>query len=255
MPTSEEIKKNTFQKIISEIKEKPYYQDDAVCIYNCDCREILPQIPDKSIDLVLTDPPYGLNMKMSGGTWGIKFKHSDMKDWDYLVSQELLDIIVAKAEHSIIWGGNNYVLPPSRCWLAWDKTQKLDSLADFELAWTNYDKPCKSWTERRNHATNGNEHPTQKPITLMTWCILQANKPNLILDPFLGSGTTAVCAKKLGRKCIGIEIEEKYCEIAANRCRQSVMPLEIPQTKETTQQDFQGDCRSLCRSGSGCKLK
>lgn len=221
----------TLEQIISGIKEKPYYQDSAVVIYNADCRDILPQIPDKSIDLVLTDPPYGLNLKMQGGTWGIKFKHGDMKNWDYLVEQNLIETIVSKGINSIIWGGNNYLMLPSRCWLAWYKTQQLDTLADFELAWTNFDKPCKSWTEKRNHAENGNQHPTQKPISLMTWCILQSDNPLTILDPFLGSGTTAVCAKKLGRKCIGIEIEERYCEIAANRCRQSVMDLTVPKAK------------------------
>lgn len=206
---------------------KSYYQDDAVYIINADCREVLPKIPDKSIDLVLTDPPYGLNVLMQGGTWGIKFKHGDMKDWDWLVEQELIDIIIRKGTNAIIWGGNNYIMPPSRCWFLWDKLQKLDTLADFELAWTNFDKPSKSWTERRNHATNGNQHPTQKPISLFKWCILRANDPQSILDPFMGSGTSVIASKELNRRCIGIEIEEKYCDIAAKRCSQSVMKLEV----------------------------
>jgi DNA modification methylase len=138
----------------------------------------------------------------------------------------LLDKIITLAPVSEIWGGNNYYLPPSRCWLSWNKTQILETLADFELAWTNMDKPCKSWDERRNHAENGNQHPTQKPISLLKWCVLQAdNEPDLILDPFLGSGTTAVACKTLGRKCIGIEISEKYCEIAAKRLSQGVFNL------------------------------
>jgi DNA modification methylase len=209
-----------------------YYYDDAVYIINADCRDILPLIPDKSIDLVLTDPPYGLNTKMQGGTWGIKFKHSDMKDWDYVVGQCLIDAIIQKGTNAIIWGGNNYVMPPSRCYLAWDKTQKLGTLADFELAWTNFDRPCKSWQERRNHAENGNEHPTQKPISLFKWC-LQFTNGELILDPFMGSGTSLRASKEIGRKCIGIEIEEKYCEIAAKRCSQTVMNLEVETSKET----------------------
>ncbi len=125
-------------------QDKLYYVEDGIAIYCADNREILPLFEDKSFDLVLTDPPYGLNVLMQGGTWGIKFKHGDMKDWDYLVEQSLIDTIIAKASHSIIWGGNNYTMPPSRCWLTWDKLQKLDTLADFELAWTNFDKPCKA---------------------------------------------------------------------------------------------------------------
>ena len=203
---------------------KPYYQDEWATIYCGDNRVILPELP--KADLVLTDPPYGLNLKMQGGTWGIKFKHGDMKDWDYLVEQSLIDSIITKATHSIIWGGNNYIMPPSRCWLAWDKLQKLDTLADFELAWTNFDKPCKSWTEKRNHAENGNQHPTQKPISLMKWCILQSGDIQTILDPFMGSGTTLVASKELDKKAIGIEISEAYCEIAKKRLSQSVMRLE-----------------------------
>jgi len=203
---------------------KWYYSDKYVAIAHADCREILPQLP--KVDLVLTDPPYGLNILMQGGTWGIKFKHSDMQDWDYLVEQDLIDRIILKGESAIIWGGNYYVMPPSRCWLAWDKLQKLDTLADFELAWTNFNKPSKSWTERRNHAPEGNLHPTQKPISLMKWCILQAGEVSSILDPFMGSGTTLMASKELNHHCIGIEIEEKYCEIAANRCRQMVFDLQ-----------------------------
>lgn len=206
------------------ISDKIYYQDEWATIYCADNREILPELP--KADLVLTDPPYGLNLKMQGGTWGIKFKHGDMKDWDYLVEQSLIDSIITKATHSIIWGGNNYIMPPSRCWLAWDKLQKLDTLADFELAWTNFDKPCKSWTEKRNHAENGNQHPTQKPISLMKWCILQSGDIQTILDPFMGSGTTLVASKELDKKAIGIEISEAYCEIAKKRLSQSVMRLE-----------------------------
>ncbi len=209
--------------------DKLYFLDkeSGIAIYCADNREILPLFPDKSFDLVLTDPPYGLNLLMQGGTWGIKFKHGDMKDWDYLVDQSLIDLIITKATHSIIWGGNNYIMPPSRCYLAWDKLQKLDTLADFELAWTNFDKPCKSWTEKRNHADGGNQHPTQKPISLMNWCILQAKEAQTILDPFMGSGTSLVASKELNRKCVGIETEEKYCEIAAKRLSQSVMKLDV----------------------------
>ena len=217
----------TFDEIIAKLP-KPYYEDlkSGIVIYCADNRDILPLIPDKSIDLVLTDPPYGLNTKMAGGTWGIKFAHSDMKDWDYLVDQSLIEAIISMSTNAIIWGGNNYVMPPSRCWLSWDKTQKLDTLADFELAWTNFDKPAKSWKEKRNHAENGNEHPTQKPISLIKWCLLFGGG-DIILDPFMGSGTSLVAAKELGRECIGIEIEEKYCEIASKRVSQEVMRMEV----------------------------
>lgn len=89
-----------------ELPEKNiYFKDGSTVIYCADCKDILPYFEDKSFDLVLTDPPYGLNVLMQGGTWGIKFKHGDMKDWDYLVDQALIDLIITKAQFSIIWGG------------------------------------------------------------------------------------------------------------------------------------------------------
>jgi len=98
-------------------------------------------------------------------------------------------------------------------------------MADFEMAWTNIDMPGKAWEENRN-PDGKRKHPTQKPMSLFRWCIqLDKKTPKIVLDPFMGSGTTLRAAKDLGRKAIGIEIEEKYCEIAAKRLRQEVLPL------------------------------
>lgn len=201
----------------------PYYDDgNGIQIYCGDCREILPQL-DVKVDLVLTDPPYGLNTKMQGGTWGAAYRRGDMLRWDYLMADDDFQKVISYGENQIIWGGNNYTLPPSRCWLVWVKPP-FPTLSDVELAWTNMDKPAKYYKAIR--ISQANKHPTEKPIGLMKWSITQANNANLILDPFLGSGTTAVAAKILGRKCIGIEIEQKYCEIAVERLRQSVMRLD-----------------------------
>ena len=197
----------------------PYYDHKGIQIFHGDCREVLPTLP--KVDLVLTDPPYGLNNKMQGGTWGIKYKLGDLMAWDYKVEQELIDRIIQQGTEAIIWGGNYYMVPPSRCWYSWEKIQRLATLADFELAWTSYDKPSKSWHGSRNDDLH--IHPTQKPIRLILWCINQDANANTILDPFAGSGTTLVAAKQLGRRAIGIEIEEKYCEIAAKRLSQEVL--------------------------------
>ena len=202
---------------------KPYYQDESVTIYHGDCRDIMPELP--KVDLVLTDPPYGLNTKMNGGSWGNTASNPDEFHWDYLVEQKLIDEIISYADVSIIWGGNYYKLPLSRCWLGWNKSQKMYSVSDFELAWTNMDKPSKLWEESRN-SDGERQHPTQKPLSLMKWCILQVkDEPNIILDPFMGSGSTLRAAKNLNRQAIGIEIEEKYCEIAVRRLSQEVLPF------------------------------
>jgi site-specific DNA-methyltransferase (adenine-specific) len=209
---------------------KPYYQDDAVTIYHGDCRLILPELPQ--VDLVLTDPPYGIADIWKGGVghgWGKARQEQSLRNqWDKEPpSSELIKDIVSKAKLSIVWGGNYFNLPLSRCWLIWNKPERGFSLAEAELAWTNADNVVRVCDANRSDANR--EHPTQKPLYLMKWCLelVWAKLAMTILDPFMGSGTTLVASKTLNRKCIGIEIEEKYCEIAAKRCSQSVMKLEV----------------------------
>jgi site-specific DNA-methyltransferase (adenine-specific) len=203
---------------------KTYYDHAGITIYHGDCRDILPSLPQ--FNLVLTDPPYGHGSKWQGGTWGAAAIYSqDAMRWDAeKFPDEHLGIIVNAGKICIIWGGNYYSLPPSRCWLAWDKVQKIPTMADFELAWTNLDQPSKSFTECRNPDGGGmpREHATQKPLSLFKWCINFLSEGN-VLDPFMGSGTTLRAAKDLGRRAIGIEIEERYCEIAAKRLSQEVL--------------------------------
>jgi DNA modification methylase len=110
----------------------------------------------------------------------------------------------------------------TRGWLSWGKTSLMPTLADFELAWTNLDRPAKCWTGDRN-PDGKRQHPTQKPLQLFAWCLAFFPDSRLVLDPFCGSGTTLRAAKDSGRCAIGIEIEERYCEIAAERCRQEVL--------------------------------
>ena len=199
---------------------EPYHVEDAGIIYCADCRDILPHLP--KVDLVLTDPPYGHGDKWAGGTWASNPIYAEAFKWDANpVNYELLRQIIERG-NAIIWGGNYYPLPPSRCWLAWEKKEKMDTLADFELAWTSFDRPSKLFKKNRNPDGKRN-HPTQKPLALFKWCINFSKIADIILDPFLGSGTTAVAAKELGRKFIGIEISEEYCAISVKRLRQGVL--------------------------------
>jgi site-specific DNA-methyltransferase (adenine-specific) len=204
---------------------KPYYNDErsGIKIYLGDCREILPHLP--KVDLVLTDPPYGLGDRWTGGTWGSNPMYGDAKKWDIRLNDAELLQIVKHGKESIVWGGNYYQFPPCRGFLSWIKIPAMETMADLEYAWTTFDRPAKAFTETRN--SNGKRiHPTEKPLSLISWCI-QQNKfwdiGNSIIDPFMGSGTTLRAAKDLGRKAIGIEIEEHYCEIAAKRCQQEVL--------------------------------
>ena len=211
---------------------KPYYQDRYVTIYHSDCREILPQLP--KVDLVLTDPPYGrdeIKNNPSRGKLAIS-KDYGLGEWDKKPADiGLLNMIISKAQHSIIFGGNYFELPPSGCWLVWDKDNQGNDFADCELAWTNFDTAVRKYLWRWNgmlqepsHPKDYRCHPTQKPSGLFSLIIADYSKEgDLILDPFLGSGTTCYCAKKLNRFSIGIDTEERYCEMSAKRCCQEVM--------------------------------
>ena len=201
---------------------KPYYDDgNGIVIYHGDCRSILPHLP--KVDLVLTDPPYGIGELMKGGSWGGAQKYEDMRRWDILPSAEAIAAVKDKGSVSIVWGGNYFSFPPSRCWLVWDKQNAVPTTASCELAWTNMDRPVRRFSWPVGFHANG--HPTEKPLELIAWCIEESRTIGTILDPFMGSGTTLRAAKDLGRKAIGIELELKYCEIAVERLRQGVLPL------------------------------
>lgn len=120
---------------------------------------------------------------------------------------------------AIIWGGNYFDLPPSRCWLVWNKPERNFTLAEAELAWTNIDAVVRVFDAPRSDV--GREHPTQKPLALMRWCIAKLPRAETILDPFMGSGTTGVAAVNLGRRFVGIEREPKYFDIACRRIEQA----------------------------------
>lgn len=199
----------------------PFYDKDGITLYCGDNREILPELG--RFDLLLTDPPYGHGDRWQGGTWGAAEMYKDAMKWDTETpSEETMAAVIASSDIGIVWGGNYFRLPPSRCWLSWEKSSRMDTLADFELAWTSMDRPCKAKREDRN--PNGKRvHPTQKPLSIFQWCLTFAPDAKTIFDPFAGSGTTLVAAKLEGRRAVGIEISEDYCRIAVERLRQGVL--------------------------------
>lgn len=209
---------------------KPYYEHGGIAIYHGDCREILPEI---SAAVLLTDPPYGLNDNWhdSRSTGNGKSRLWDSApEWDKeCIDQDLLNNCIRPTREAVIWGGNYYALPPSRCWFAWDKCQSFHG-AEFELAWTNLKIANRMFRMSRidayvNCINERKSHPTQKPVQLMEWCLTHLTA-GVVLDPFMGSGTTLVAAKNKGRKAIGIDIREQDCETAAKRLSQEVFDYE-----------------------------
>lgn len=189
-------------------------------IINADCLDILKQLPDKCIDLVLTDPPYGINVgeEKEHNGWVAYGK----QEWDKKrPSEEIFKEILRVSKNQIIWGGNYFadLLPTSQGWLVWNKGQRDFSLADGELAWTSFDRALRIFDYSRAKALqDGKIHPTQKPLQLMQWCLEKGSKEgNLVLDCFSGSGTTAVACHNLKRRFICVEKDFDYWKASCKR--------------------------------------
>jgi len=197
----------------------------AATLHLGDCRDVLPTIG--AVDAVVTDPPYGIDYGRGGSFqashgWG---KWRENVAWDaQRPEREIFDAILACSKAQTIWGANYFsdYLPPSMRWLVWDKGQRDFSLADCEFAWSSEQKAARIFQYPRAKALlDGKEHPTQKPIALMKWCIELLGKADTVCDPFMGSGTTGVAAVQMGRKFIGIERDEGYFDIACRRIEQA----------------------------------
>jgi len=248
---------------------KPYYEDERVTIYHGDCRDILPTLPDNSVDLVLTSPPYNVGIDYGGGREGDKIDLASYRELGEGVLGESTRLLVSGGRLCLEIGGSGRNFPLSWLWQDIAYKHRLGLFSEIvlehrktnETAWGSWLKPDNVYTIPNFHLlyvfykevatkrgagtdlvatefsewTRGrwniqwrihNSHPSSFPESFAVRCIkLFGHTNDVILDPFLGSGTTAYCAKKLGRKCIGVEIKERYCEIAANRCRQMVMDL------------------------------
>lgn len=178
-----------------------------------DCLKVMPLLG--RVDAVVTDPPYGLGKRMQGGTWGAQDHNSGFLRWDLKAEQSWIDAILAMQVPTIIWGGNYFQVPASRCWLMWNKVNAVPTMADFEQAYTNLDRPSKRIDLNVGRVEYG--HPTQKPLALMEWCLGFIPEARSILDCFAGSGTTLVACQRMGRNGIGIELDPDYFAIACKR--------------------------------------
>lgn len=204
----------------------PYYQDDLVTLYLADCREFMP-----SADVVVSDPPYGNEFHPVRGRY--KAIVGDGEAFDPAP-------ILALGLPTVLWGANHYAsrLPDSPSWFIWDKRGDVASnlQADVELAWSNLGGPARLVRQYWNggsgkHAervaegqAKGSFHPNQKPLGVMRWVISRC-PDGVILDPYAGSGSTLIAAKSLGRRAIGIEIEARWADRAAQRLSQEVLEL------------------------------
>jgi len=232
LPTAETRGGCSLQRLVS--RPSPYYDQDGITIYCGDNRTILPLLDD--YDLLLTDPPYGigadknLRANKQHGKAAAPSRDYGKGEWDNSPPPAwVLQMAMAKAQWQILWGGNYYGLAASKCWLVWDKENGNNGYADCELAWTNLDMAVRRikyrWAGMLQENMAEKEiryHPTQKPVPVMEWCI-GWTEAQTICDPWMGSGTTLIAARAKGRKAVGIEINEQYCEAAVARLAQGVL--------------------------------
>ena len=188
-------------------------------LWHGDCREVLPLLPE--CDLILTDPPYGIGADTHAGKAENGWTQYGDSEWDKeRPPLWLFGLFLEKAAHCIVWGGNYFTdaLPPTMQWLVWDKGQRNFSLADCEFAWSSKKAAARVLTLSRSEALqDGKEHPTQKPVRLMKWCLDMHPKAQTVCDPFMGTGTTGVASTAMGKAFVGIERERKYFDIACER--------------------------------------
>ena len=190
--------------------------------YNMDCMNLMKTLPDKAFDLCICDPPYGLIESgwQTGGHNGLfsnrAYKNGIISAWDSKPPKEYFVELFRVSKNQIIWGGNYFDLPPTRCVICWDKCQPCENFSQWEMAWTSFGKPAGLF--KFDNRTGDKIHPTQKPVVLYEWLLTHYAKPgDKILDTHLGSGSSRIAAYNLGFDFVGCEIDPDYFKAQEER--------------------------------------
>lgn len=213
-------------------------------VFNTDCMDYMRTLPDKAFALAIADPPYEIGTRQidkrkstyrgAGKLRGRILNQSADKfyHWDKAPSQAFFDELRRVSEHQIIWGGNYFPLPPSRCFVCWDKMQPWPNFSQAEFAWTSFDSPSKMF--RFDNRTGDKIHPTQKPVELYAYLLQTFAQGGVIFDPMMGSQSLRIAAWKLGFDFVGCEIDEEYFRKGCER--------------------FDAECRGITRLPSGKEI-
>ena len=197
-------------------------------LHNIDCMEYLATCEDNAFELAIVDPPYGIDINSSGrlGHYGGKGKN-----WDNAIPDKTyFEQIFRVSQNQIVWGANYFKMPPTRCFLIWDKQQPHGvSFASCEYAWTSFDQSAKTYYQRPQSADSYRIHPTQKPVKLYEWLLMNyAKEGDRILDTHLGSGSIAIACHNLGFDLVACELDTDYFNAAQKRLKQHQSQLRIP---------------------------
>lgn len=197
---------------------EPERLTDAVTLYAGECTPAVLATYAAAGFALVTDPPYGLGKLWRGGTrqWRMAANGAGTA-WD-AETVPWLSAVAPQFGFAVVWGGSYYQLPPARGWLVWDKIVRKFTSGHCELAWTNIDQPVRAFNYSHGQlATEGKQHPTQKPLPLMRWCLSFLPPAVPVVDPFAGSGTTGLACERDGRPCVLFEKEPAYCDIIRRR--------------------------------------
>jgi DNA modification methylase len=215
---------------IPEVKESKVKRGDIwqlgehriMCGDSTSSDDVAKLMNGEKADMVFTDPPYGMNAVSKSGVLSARYKTDIIGDNNTDVARDSFSLIHSLYDCKQIWWGANYYsefLPSAEGWIVWDKNNGGSDQTDCELAWTNFRSVCRLYkkaSEKKNRV-----HPTQKPVNLFLWVINKFKVEfNVVLDVFLGSGSTLIAAEKLNRKCYGMELDEKYCDVIIERWEQ-----------------------------------
>jgi len=214
--------------VVAEVRRAPYYEHAGITIYHGDCRELLPL----ECACIVADPPYSMDVD----TGKLKRARGGEQNWHSVEHSGgvAVEMLLSMNRPMVLFGANGYAsrLPSHPGWIVWDKqADGFEQGSPAELAWSNCLTNLRMFRLNYRGFTTRDDpkaHPMQKPVALMRWVLSLAEIPDgCVLDPYAGSGSTLVAAKQLGRTAIGIEIEERYCEIAALRLQQEVLPFDV----------------------------
>ena len=201
-------------------------------IYNKDCLDAMKEMQDNQFDLAIVDPPYGI-IASGGQKGGVSEKYKNraytngsIDDWDIKPNDRYFKELFRVSKNQVIWGGNYFDLPPTRGIIFWDKVQPFDTYSKGELAWTSFTYPAKLF--RYDNRYKGKIHPTQKPVKLYEWLLMNyAKEGDKILDTHLGSGSIAIACHNLGYDLEGYELDKEYYDNALKRIKEHQSQLRL----------------------------
>ena len=212
-------------------------------LHNMDCMELMKRYPNDYFDLAIVDPPYGMEelgakKRTNSNNRNLIFDRDELRAWDIQPEKNYFDELARVSKNRIIWGGQYFTdkLPPSRCWICWDKVQYCPTFSKFELAYTSFKLNTELFKHRNIEKTGVKIHPTQKPIALYRWLLDRyAKQGDKILDTHLGSGSSAIAAYQLGYDFVGCELDKDYFQAMEKRVKQAMKQTNLFQSVEEKQ--------------------